>query len=124
MYKEASRLKLRFTTSKGQLSAEQLWDLSITELDKIAVSLQDEYENSKGKSFITKKSEKDKIVKLRFDIALDVLITKVDEAENAREKSEAKAHNEKILALINKKKEQSLEELSAEELEKLLKPTV
>ena len=32
MYKQASKLKLRFQTNRGILSAEQLWDLSQTDL--------------------------------------------------------------------------------------------
>ena len=43
MYKEASRKKTRFATSKGSLSAEQLWDLSIADLDTLAVSLDEAY---------------------------------------------------------------------------------
>ena len=79
MYKEASKLKLRFQTTKGILSVEQLWELSLTELDALAVSLEEEYKNSDGKSFLDKKTEKDKMVKLRFDIVLNVLNTKVEE---------------------------------------------
>ncbi len=121
IYKQASRLKLRFQTTKGPLSAEQLWDLSISELDKLAVSLEEAFEKSNGKSFVVKKSDKDKIAKLRFDIALDVLTTKMEEDEAARNASDTKAHNEKILALIAKKKEASLESMSVEELEKMMK---
>ena len=32
MYKQAALLKLRFETSKGNLAAEQLFDLSMTDL--------------------------------------------------------------------------------------------
>lgn len=32
MFKQASKMKLRFATSKGNLSVEDLWDLSLTEL--------------------------------------------------------------------------------------------
>lgn len=118
IYKQASRLKLRFQTEKGPLSAEQLWDLSIASLDKLAVALEKEYEKSDGKSFVRKSTEKDKVAKLRFDIVLDVLNTKMEEDEAARNASDVKAHNEKILSLIAKKKEAAFEGLSVEELEK------
>jgi hypothetical protein len=121
MYKQASRLKLRFQTSKGPLTTEQLWDLSISELDKLAVFLEKDYEKSDGKSFVRKSSEKDKVAKLRFDLVLDVLNTKMEEDEAARNASDTKAHNERILALIAKKKESALESLTVEELEKQLK---
>ena len=121
MYKEASRKKLRFVTSRGPISAEQLWDLSLTELDNLAVSLEEAYKNSKGKSFLDKKTTKDKDIKLQFDIVLDVLETKVNEAEIARQKLEDKAHNQKIMDLIMEKKDEALKGKSLKELEAMLR---
>jgi hypothetical protein len=121
MYKEASKQKLRIATSKGLLSVEQLWDLQVEELDKVAVALEEEYKNSKGKSFLVKKTTKDKTVKLKFDIVLDILTSKVEEAEQAREAIEIKEYNQKILELISKKKESELEGKSISELMKMLK---
>lgn len=121
MYKEASKQKLRFQTSRGVLNTEQLWDLPLNELDTLAVQLQDAYNNSKGKSFLDTKTTKDKSLKLRFDIVLDVLQTKVEENEAARVKQENKEHNEKILTLISEKKDDELKDKSVKELEKMLK---
>jgi hypothetical protein len=120
-FKEASRQKLRFSTNKGLLSAEQLWDLSITELDNLAVSLEEEHKASGKKSFVVKRTTKDKTTKLRFDIVLDILQTKVEEQEAAFNAADIKAHNDKILKLIQDKKEDALSEKSVEELEKMLK---
>ena len=81
-FKLASQQKLRFQTNKGLLSVEQLWDLSLEDLDALAVSLETEHKESGKKSFLVKTSAKDKTAKLRFDVVLDVLNTKV-EAEQA-----------------------------------------
>lgn len=121
MYKQASKLKLRFQTTKGLLTVEQLWDLSLTELDSLAVSLEETYKNSKGKSFLDKKTTRDKTIKLQFDIALDILITKVEENEAENKKAENKEHNEKILSLIKEKQDGELKDKSIKELEKMLK---
>lgn len=120
-YKEASKQKLRFVTSKGNLSTEQLWDLSITDLDILAVELQESHEESGKKSFLIKKSSKDKTIKLRFDIVLDVLTTKLEEAEAAKEVKETKEHNQKILGLIAEKKDGELKGKSVKQLEAMLK---
>lgn len=117
MYKEASKLRLRFATTKGELSVEQLWDLPLDDLDTLAVSFEKAYKESKGKSFLVKKTVKDKILKLQFDIILDVLNTKVEAAEERAVANEKKAHNQKILGLIKRKKESELENLSIEDLE-------
>jgi hypothetical protein len=121
IYKAASKLKLRFQTTKGTLSVEQLWGLSLAELDALAVSLEQAYKDSKSKSFLDKKSEKDKIIKLRFDIALDVLNTKVEEKEAAKKKAEDKEHDQKILSIIKEKQDEALKGKSIKELEKMLK---
>lgn len=121
MYKEATRLKLRFNTTKGNLSVEQLWDLSLEDLDATAVALEKNYKESGKKSFLVKKSTKDKEAKLAFDIVLDVLTTKVEEAAAARDAKDIKEHNQKILTLIKEKKEDELKNLGISELEKMLK---
>lgn len=121
MYKKASQLQLRFNTTKGQLTVEQLWDLPLVMLDSLAVSLEEEYKESGKKSFLVAKSKKDKELKLMFDIVLDVLTTKVEEAEAAKLVAETKEHNQRILGLIKQKQDSELEGKSIEELEKLLK---
>lgn len=120
-FKQASKQKLRFQTTKGVLSVEQLWDLSLNDLDSLAVSLQEAYENSKGKSFLTKRTTKDATIKLQFDVVLDILQTKVEESELLREAKENKEHNEKILNLISEKKDEELKGKSLKELQKMLK---
>lgn len=121
MYKEASKQQLRITTTKGLLSVEQLWSLSIDELDRLAIKLQEEYDSSKGKSFVNKKSTKDKTTKLRFDIVLDVLNTKVEEREKSQTAAADRLHNQTIIARIQKNKDKELDNLSTAELEKLLR---
>ena len=120
-YKLATKQKLRFQTNKGLLSTEQLWELSLDELDALAVSLKEQHEESGKKSFLVKKSEKDKTAKLRFDVAYDILMTKKEEAETLAEAQEIKEHNNKILTLIKDKQDETLKGKSIEQLEKMLK---
>ena len=120
MYKKASKLKLRIATTLGLLSVEQLWDLTIGQLDAVAVKLQEEYKKSGEKSFVLKKSKKDAVAKLKFDIVLDILTNKVEIAEVAAKSAETKAHNQKILGLIAEKKDEDLKGMSVEDLEKQL----
>jgi len=121
MYKEASKQKLRIQTSKGLLTVEQLWDLPVAELNRVAVALQVEYKDSGKKSFLLVKSTKDKVLKLKFDIVLDALNTKIDENAVLLSAAETKAHNQKILKMISDKKDQDLAGKSVKELEAMLK---
>lgn len=120
MYKEAIRSGMRIQTNKGNLSIEQLWDLPLTELNTLAVSLDEKYKNSKGKSFLDTKTVADKGLKNQFDIVLDILETKKEELDIASKKKENKDHNAKIFALIAKKKEGELEGKSLKQLEAML----
>lgn len=118
----ASKLKLRFSTTKGELSAEQLWDLRLTDLDTLCVSLERKSKRAAKKSFLETRTEENKIDKLRFDIALAILEQRVEEQKAAMNAAEAKAHNERIDALIAQKQAEQLGEKSIEELEALRKP--
>ncbi len=119
-FKLASQQKLRFQTTKGLLSAEQLWDLSLQDLDVLAVSLEAEHKESGRKSFLTKSSAKDKTAKLRFDIVLDILSTKVEEEQAALAEMERKANNQKIISIIADKQDESLKGKSIKQLEAML----
>lgn len=120
-FKEAVKSKLRIPTIVGLLSVEQLWDLPLAQLDKIAVELEQQYKESGKKSFLVSKSKKDKDIKLAFDIVLEILEDKVEERDLALKASTIKEHNQKILSKIQEAKDKELDGLSAEELEKLLK---
>jgi hypothetical protein len=120
-YKEVTRAGIRFATAKGSLSVEQLWHLSINELDALAVALKEEYEKSGKRSFVVKSTAKDKVVKLKFDVVLDILTTKVEEREAEQIVAENKAHNKKILELIAEKKDDKLKNMSISQLEAMLK---
>lgn len=121
IFKLASQLKLRFQTRQGLLSTDQLWDLSLAELDALAVSLEIKHEQSAKKSFIKKTSVEDKTSKLKFDIVLDILNTKVAIEEEASKAMEIKKHNEKIIAIIAQKQDSMLQDKSIEELQAMLK---
>lgn len=121
IYKQASQLKLRITTSVGNLSVEQLWDLGLEELDELAVKLERKYKSTGKKSFLDKKTEENEMDKLKFDLVYDILDTKVKAANAASEEAEIKRHNQKIDELIAQKQNEELAGKSIEELEELRK---
>lgn len=120
-FKLASQQKLRFHTTKGTLTTEQLWDLSLEDLDNLAVALEADLEKSQKKSFLVKSSEKNIIAKLKFDIVLDVLNTRIEDSNKALAERERKEHNSKILKYLEAKRDQKMKDLTEEELEKLLR---
>tara|TARA_R110000851_G_scaffold71614_1_gene159177 strand:- start:70 stop:435 length:366 start_codon:yes stop_codon:yes gene_type:complete len=117
MYKKAAKQKLRFISERGNVTTEQLFDLTVEELDCIAVKLQEEYSTSGKKSFLLTKSVKNRAIKLRFDIVIDVLNTKLEQAEKASNLAQSKAHNNKIDMLIAEKQDDNLKSMSIKELQ-------
>jgi len=121
-YKLAAQLGLRFTTSKGSLSVEQLFHLTQTDL---ATSIKNQGKIIKrgdedGLSFLDEATTVDKTEQLRFDILKDVYLTKKAEAEERRSALATKDHRQKILQLIEQKKDGELQNKTLEELEAML----
>jgi hypothetical protein len=115
-----TRGKHRFQTDKGMLSVEQLWDLPLADLDRLAVQL--EHDSKKHtKTFLKVKTQEDKITKAMFDVVLDVLNTKVEEQEAAEEARANKEHNEKIFRLIEEKEDEHLGKLTVKQLKAQLR---
>jgi hypothetical protein len=123
MFEKASRLKLRITTSKGNMAPEDLWDLPLTSntgrvnLNELAVGLYKKVKDSDiGMSFVDTTPKADDITQLQFDLVKHIIDVKL--AENVKT-SEAKAKADKkqqILALIDQKQNEKLAGSSLEEL--------
>ena len=124
LYKKAAQVKLRIQTCKGLLSVEDVWGLSLANLDTSIRSLAPAVKNTQTADsdldFLSSnsetKSEETSLLELSFEILKDVYITKKEEA-NARAKAkEIKEFNQKIMSLIAEKQESSLKDKSIEEL--------
>lgn len=120
MFKQASRMKLRFATSKGNLSVEDLWDLSLPVLDKLAVSYDEELAKSPRKSFISNDSPKNDELELKFNIVKDIITDKLKEKADRDQDKQKAAEKAKLLDLLDKKQSEKLENLSEEELRQRL----
>jgi hypothetical protein len=123
MFKQASKLKLRFQTNRGLLSMEQLWDLKQNELSDAVKQVKKVLKKSDDDelSFLEDSKTVDVENQLRFDILKDIYLTKKKEAEELRDQAANKENNQKILAIIAEKQEGALKEMSIDDLKKLLK---
>ena len=126
MFEKASRQKLRFDTPKGQLSVEDLWDLPLhsltgkANLDDIAHVLDTDLKAGTSKSFVNKATSADEVLKLKFDIVIHVINTRLDEREAANKIAEKREQKQKIMAIIEQKKDAALSEASLADLEQML----
>lgn len=128
MYRKALKLKLRFMSSQGPLTTEMLFDVKITTLAKMVKDQRDEVKRLQGSDdseldFLEEKevSEELAIAKLKFDVLKDVYVSRRDEMESARKAESKKEEIKKLAELIEKKKNQELENLSVDELEQRMR---
>jgi len=119
-FEKASRLKLRFKTSVGSIATEDLWDVTLESLNTLAKSLNKELKDAQEESFIGTRSKANTILELKFEIVKYVIKVKLEEAETRKNAANKKAAKEKIMELINRKKDEALSSKSIEELEKEL----
>jgi hypothetical protein len=120
MFEKASRIKLRFNAHCGVITTEDLWDLTLIQLNALAKNLNKEVKSSQEEDFLKDILPEDTIPKLKFDLVLYVLNTKKQERTARLEAKEKKARKEKILEIIAKKQDNALEEKTEDELLKEL----
>ena len=126
IFEQAIRSKLRFSTTKGLLTVEDLWDLPLVSMSGAQVNLDDlarvaykEMEESACRSFVQKASKISETAKLKFDIIKHIIDVRLAERDAAIERSEKAVKKQRILELIATKEDESLAGKSLEELQKL-----
>lgn len=120
LFEKASREKLRFNSVKGLLTTEDLWDLSLQDLNGIAKGLKKDLTAAEEEDFLEDISKENLGFKFKFDIVLHVLNTKKDERDKKKKMAEKKAQKEKILNVLKDKQDESLKVKSEDELKKML----
>ena len=118
-FEMASRGKFRFPY-KGNVSVEDLWDLSVTDLDSIYKVLNSQVKQAKEESLLATKSKEDEILSAKIDVVKYIVSVKVEE-DNARLKAkETREKKQKIMAVLAEKQDNDLRNKSTDELMKML----
>lgn len=125
LFATASRLKLRFDTPQGPLSAEDLWDLPLksrsgrANLDDIAIGLDKAIKESGTTSFVDETTKENDELKLKFDIVLQVIGVRKEENVAAETKRANAEKKQQILGLIAQKENDALAGESIDKLREL-----
>jgi len=121
IFEQASRKAIRFTSIKGLLTVEQLWDLPLQSktgfsLDEVAKAANQQLKATAEESFVTDSTPVSADAKLHMDVILHIIA--VRKAENAAALTAAarKEEKQKLLALIEDKKDDALKGESIEQL--------
>lgn len=119
IFEYAVRNKVRFPF-KGLISVEDLWDLSVTNLDSIYKTLNKQVKQSEEESLLSVKTNVDTELEVQIAIVKHIVSVKLAEQE-AREKVAAKkAQKQKIMSIIAAKEDEELQNSSVDDLRKML----
>lgn len=125
MFEKASRLKLRFETVRGCVGIEDLWDMPLINesgfcLDDVAKAVSRRLKEFQEESFVEKKTGGDDELELRLDIIKHIIAVKIADKEEAENAADRKLKKEKLMSVLQRKQDEELEGLSAEDIKKMI----
>jgi len=122
LFEIATRKKFRFTSSRGELTTEQLWELPTTskvgfDLDTIARAVNKELKAQEEESFVkTSHNTLAPVLSLKLEVLKHIIHVKLAEAAAAAERVSKQQTKEKIISALAAAEEKELSSKSKEEL--------
>ena len=119
MFETASRRKYRFPFH-GSINTEDLWDLSVQNLDLVFKALNAQVKQSSEESLLQTKNPASQRLETQIAIVKHIVSVKLAEAETRRLASENAQKKQRIMEIISSKQDEELHSKSIEELSKML----
>ena len=127
IFEQATRRAIRFESTKGDLSVEQLWNLPLQsrnqfDLDTVAKTVNRQLNAVTEESFVSVRENPAKeTLSLKLEIVKHIISVKLQEAEEARNRANKASEKEKLLRLLDEKQNEALRALTPEEIQERLK---
>lgn len=124
VFEYATRHKLRFASTKGDLTAEQLWDVPLRSsdgfnLDAIARAANKAYKDATEESFVTPtRTAAHARLEFTLETVKRVIEVKMDDEDAAKRRAENKKEKERLLEILAEKQDSKLSKLSEADLKK------
>jgi len=124
LFQYATRNKLRFASTRGELTVEQLWDVPLRSrddfnLNTIAKAANKAWKDLSEESFVeTARTPEHTRCETALEIVKFVIDTKLSEEAMAEKRAANKLEKEKLLKILAEKQDGRLSELSERELKK------
>lgn len=121
----AVRKKLRFESTKGHLTVEQLFDLPFNsksgcDLQNVATVCNEEVKACGEVDFVGTAKPVAKTAQLKLDVVKYVIATKQNEHAVALSENQKAAEKQRLMGLLSRKKDEELEGKSAEEIQAMI----
>lgn len=119
IFEYAVRNKLRFSY-KGLLTVEDLWDLSLKDLDAIYKQLKSQMKVNDEESLMASKSKADTVLEMQIEIVKYVFAEKEAAQQKAKKAAENRKQREKLMGILAEQEEKDLRGKSADELRAMI----
>lgn len=122
IFEYATRNKIRFSTERGNLTVEDLWDLPLTStrglsLDQIGRDLRKVIREHEEESLVEVYNPIEHEMTIMFNIVKHIIDTKQQENINRKNKAEKDLKIKKLEEILARKTEDSLNELSIDDIQ-------
>ena len=105
---------------KGMINVIDLWDLSLTNLDSVFKTLNAEVKKSEEESLLNAKTKEDEELTKKIEIIKYIVNKKLAEKEARENEKKNKEKRQRILEIKAKRQDEALENMSDEDLDKML----
>lgn len=119
VFEVAVREKMRFQF-KGVLSVEDLWDLSVRELDSVFKTLNSQLKQVKEESLLQVRTQQDQELDTKIEIIKYIVKVKQEEENSRLMAKEQKEKKQKLMAILSEKQDANLKNMSEDEIKKML----
>jgi len=119
IFEVANSKKFRFNF-KGLISTEDLFDLSVKDLDSIFKTLNSQLKQTREESLLEVKSTEDQILDIKINIVKHIFNLKQEEETKRIKAKENKEKKQKLMEILANKEDQDLLNKSKEDIQKML----
>lgn len=119
MFEMATREKFRFPF-RGSVSVEDLWDLTLENLDAIFKTLNSQRKKANEESLLATPTSEDEVLDTMIAIVKYIVSVKLEERNAAAEAKSKREQKQKIMSILSAKQDEALQNKSIEELQAML----
>lgn len=123
LFVTATRKRYRFCY-RGMITVEDLWSLDLESLDEIYKALNKEIKASEAPGLLSQEDAIDKDKLNKIEIVKYIFSVKKAEEDSRKKEAENALKRKRILEIIARKQDEALENMSEEELQKMLEETL
>jgi|LakMenE18May11ns_1017448.scaffolds.fasta_scaffold9415137_1 hypothetical protein len=117
IFESASKNKFRFSSDRGELTTEQLWDLKLDTLDTIAKNVNRQLKEVTEESFVSiNVNPSHSALTIKLEVVKYIIASKLEELKATKEKQANAKKREQLLEILDRKENEALHNMSKEEI--------